>query len=72
MKGDTKHYMNICQTCEQSFMCEHKHDFRCPYCRIAELEEQVVDLGLERTKLLRFIGRNEGAEAVQALLGKES
>jgi chromosome segregation ATPase len=36
-----------------------------------ELEEKVVDLGLERTKLLRFIARNEGAKAVQAALGDE-
>jgi hypothetical protein len=66
--------VEIIQTREIALCTKHQDESLtddCLYCRIAELEEKVVDLGLERTKLLRFIARNEGAKAVQAALGDE-
>ena len=36
-------YMNKCPACDRPFFCEHKMDFRCPLCRIKELEAALYD-----------------------------
>lgn len=56
---NNKNYMNECPTCSNPFFCEHKRDFRCPYCALEQLQAQLA----ERDALLKVKDHDYEVEA---------